>query len=177
MRHRSRITAGFTAIFLSCALSSAADPSGLRRFHGLERALHQALYAVEHNPGGYTAQNAAQHLQIDFAPTETRLGYGGDAVALRLEAYGRDSRLRIPEPVTLVSAGNRMEYRRRTLTEWYVNEARGVEQGFTLSARPDASGPVVIELEFKGSLRPISNAPGEVALLDSSGRWFCAMAI
>jgi hypothetical protein len=122
MGHRSRITAGLTAIFLSCAtFSYAADPSGFRRYPGLEEALHRALYAVEHNPGGYTAQNAEQRLQIAFAPTETRLGHGNDAVALHLEAYGRDGRLCVPESGTLVSAGNRMEYKRGTLTEWYVN--------------------------------------------------------
>ena len=171
MGHRFRIATGFTAIFLSCAtLSAASAPSMLRKYPGLGEALHQALYAVEGNPGSYTAQNAAQHLQISFTPAETRLVQGSDALTLRLEAYGGDSQLRIPEPGTLVSAGNRMEYRRGTLTEWYVNEARGLEQGFTLSARPGASGPVVIALEFKGSLRPVSNAPGEVGLLDSSGR-------
>ena len=53
-----------------------------------------------------------------------------------------------------------MEYRRGALTEWYVNEARGLEQGFTLSAPPARSGKRFglptsrIALEMTGALHP-----------------------
>ena len=43
------------------------------------------------------------------------------------------------EPVAraeVVATDNRIEYRRGDLVEWYVNDRRGLEQGFTLSQRP-----------------------------------------
>ena len=39
-------------------------------------------------------------------------------------------------PASLVVIENRIEYRRGPMTEWYVNERRGIEQGFTLVAPP-----------------------------------------
>ena len=41
----------------------------------------------------------------------------------------------------LVVGANRIEYRRGKLTEWYVNDARGVEQGFILAEAPDGVRP------------------------------------
>ena len=38
------------------------------------------------------------------------------------------------------------------MTEWYVNDADGLEQGFTLDQRPaNGSGDLVVEMEVGGS--------------------------
>ena len=56
------------------------------------------------------------------------------------------------------AAGRRVEYRRGALTEWYVNDARGLEQGFTLEERPEGRGPLEIVLAigngFAAEVRP-----------------------
>lgn len=44
-----------------------------------------------------------------------------------LAGYGRASRLVRPQTATRTLAGNRVEFRRRDFTEWYVNGARGLE--------------------------------------------------
>ncbi|MGD0302132.1 MAG: hypothetical protein ABSE86_34055 [Bryobacteraceae bacterium] len=131
---------------------------------GLKQAWLQAMYAMEPDSShGFTAQNAAQNLKLSFGSSGTRLIHGNRSLTLRLRGYG---------PGVLSSAGNRVEYRRGLLTEWYVNEARGLEQGFTLSARPGNSGngPLEIALQIGGSLHPTLRAPNEVALLDAEGR-------
>jgi hypothetical protein len=56
---------------------------------------------------------------------------------------------------TLSADGNRIEYRRGEITEWYVNSRDGLKQGFTLDEpRPS------IELELNGSLSPIISPDG-----------------
>ena len=47
----------------------------------------------------------------------------------------------------LTSDGPRVEIRRAGLQEWYLNTPAGLEQGFTIEARPPAGGPLVLELE------------------------------
>jgi hypothetical protein len=66
------------------------------------------------------------------------------------------------ESVPPLADGNRIEYRRDDLTEWYLNTPGGIEQGFTIercspanggaAAGPD--GPVVLEIAPRGSARP-----------------------
>jgi PKD repeat protein len=54
------------------------------------------------------------------------------------------------------SSGNRLEFRRPDLTEWYVNDERGLEQGFTLDAPPaGAGGVLVLEMALDTELGPI----------------------
>ena len=61
-----------------------------------------------------------------------------------------------------------MNYARGSVLEWYVNDNRGLEQGFTLSAPPEdtAAGPsgatarvddgaVLLVVEISGTLQPV----------------------
>ncbi len=172
-RERPCINARFSMMFFNCAiLLAAAAPSGTRTDESLKRAWFQAQYAVDHiAQDGYAAQNPSQHLQVSFGPAQTRLMHGDDALTLRLMGYGRDGQLQQPNPARIASTANRVEYRMGALTEWYVNEARGLEQGFTLSTRPasSGSGPLVIALEMTGTLRPSLRSSSELVLLNSVG--------
>jgi hypothetical protein len=42
--------------------------------------------------------------------------------------------------------GNRVEIARPGLVEWYINSEAGLEQGFTLTERPDGAGDLALEL-------------------------------
>jgi uncharacterized protein (TIGR03437 family) len=163
----------FCLVFIACAMLLAGDePQNIRNGNGLKQAWLQALYAMEPNSSkGFTGQNAAQDLRLSFGSSETRLIHGDDALTLRLVGYGWGGKLESPNATALSNARNRVEYRRGVLTEWYVNEARGLEQGFTLSARPPNSGsaPLEIALEMTGALHPRLCSPREIALLDSAG--------
>lgn len=74
----------------------------------------------------------------------------------------------------LVAAGNRIEYRRGAVTEWYVNDEAGLEQGFTVYGPPGgsevASAPITIDLAFAGSLTPTLARDGAIDLLEFTGR-------
>jgi uncharacterized protein (TIGR03437 family) len=160
-------------VFVGCAALPAGDASGnIPNRDGLKQAWTQALYGMEHNrTNEFTAHNAAQNLKLSFGSSETRLIHGNTALALRLVGYGRGAQLQSTNEASLSSTGNRIEYRRGLLREWYVNEPRGLEQGFTFSEQPanSGNGPLEIALEITGSLHPKLRSPREVALLDSTG--------
>ena len=124
------------------------------------------------NPSGF---NPAQHLLLEFTPQEVRLGPPGKILALRLTGYGYGSRLHPPAPANPTVAGNRAEYHRRELTEWYLNEPPAVTQGFTLSQRPgDAhpGEPLILAVTVADGARPARPAitrQGDAVLLNPSG--------
>jgi hypothetical protein len=69
------------------------------------------------------------------------------------------------------AAGQRLAYDRgQGVEEWFVNDGRGLEQGWTLRQRPEASGdaPLRLELAVRGGLRPVVSADS-VAFADASG--------
>ncbi len=57
------------------------------------------------------------------------------------------------------------------LEEWFVNDARGLEHGFTLQERPGrGSGPLTLELRVRGELRPVAQPTGRaVTFVDAQG--------
>src|SRR5207248_2608987 len=96
----------------------------------------------------------------------TASSYAGDAWrwGMRLEAYGRGGRL---EPVAIAepsASANRVEYRHGvSVTEWYVNTSRGLEQGFTLHQRLPGHDSTRLELSLavSGDLVPRLTPGGE----------------
>jgi len=83
---------------------------------------------------------------------------------LELTAFGRggEERAVADAPACVEASGQRVEYRwDETLTEWYVNDQRGLEHGYTLHRRPGSSalraggkrGPYSPEAEASGNDR------------------------
>jgi hypothetical protein len=110
----------------------------------------------------FQAPNRAHNLRTYFTPKGIRvIPRAGDATAwqwgLTLTGYGYAGQLIVPEPPELVDDVNRMEYRRGDLVEWYVNDSRGIEQGFTLKQAPSAE-----HTETKGALRIEMDVSGDL---------------
>ena len=90
---------------------------------------------------------------------------------------GRESGVseRPERPASLSAEGDRVEYRRGGLTEWYVNDERGLEQGFTIDAPPvgvsgdEGAGYLVLELAVTGDLSPSLTADGLAIELTTQG--------
>ncbi|MEA1053375.1 FG-GAP repeat protein, partial [Lamprobacter modestohalophilus] len=72
---------------------------------------------------------------------------------LTLSGYGTPDQIAPVAPATQHLDGNRLEYRRGPITEWYLNKPIGLEQGFTLT-QPPAPGAeqLVLELAVTGAL-------------------------
>src|ERR1022692_4607455 len=141
---------------------------------GLRQAIERVVYRVE--PSGqatYRAANPAQRLAVEFDARAARLQHAQGNVTFRLLGYGYGEHLRTPVEAKPAATDNRIEYRRGELTEWYVNEAPGLEQGFTLDRRPGTAQegePLVIAMAVEGGLRPALAAGGDAVLFESGGR-------
>lgn len=161
---------------------SATDWSSIQAAYEASR---HAVFAVE---GDYQARNMVQRWQTRFDGRGfvTTPDAGGWSWGLEVIGYGRNGIERTVSGVAGVMAeGSRVSYQwDETLTEWYVNDVRGLEHGFTLQQRPGAApeqilphsiltptrsaqncvnGPLVITLGVQGSLRPQISADGHSA--------------
>jgi len=117
----------------------------------VQRQIAEEEYALSPGgtgaPGAFGAFNRAQGFSATFDGRGLRLepARGGEKSAtwtwgLELVAWGDPAAL---EPVSRVAPsaeGARVEYLRGALSEWFLNDARGLEQGFTLPAPPAGSG-------------------------------------
>ena len=152
----------------------------------------------------YQAPNRRQGLRTYFVPEGIRViprhTESGALPAwewsLRLLGYGTGGRRwELPSP-QLTTSGNRVEYARGGLIEWYVNRPEGLKHGFTLEAPPEAlarqggfseqstqvtrpgrnkrakeeQALVHLDLGLAGDLRPKVSSDGQVVdFLESSG--------
>ena len=121
----------------------------------------------------YQAPNRAQNLRTYFAPQGIRViprVFEGETPpwkwTLTLAGYGYAGAVQPVAAASLHSEGNRIEYRRGILTEWYVNGADGLEQGLTLPSPPPSASPspqstIVLELIPGGDLTARLSGDGE----------------
>ena len=89
----------------------------------------------------YEAHNPEHGLWAGFfgEGVRVRSARGGEAGwewSLQLARFGYEGALEAIDEVAPVAEGNRVEYRRTALTEWYINDPRGLEQGFTVPVAP-----------------------------------------
>src|SRR5262245_23070998 len=137
-----------------------------------------AAFAVE---DGYGARSPGQQWVTRFDGRGfTITPEGGEWTwGLELVSYGFSGAERaIEAPVAARAEGARVAYVwDETLEEWYVNERRGLEHGYTLRERPprganDADGeePLTLTLALRGGLRPEGIDDGRgVRFLDENG--------
>ncbi len=134
---------------------TAGEWTSIREAHEVGR---HAAYPVE---GGYRARNPGQQWETHFDGRgfTTAPRAGGWTWGLELRSYGFSGAEREVESQARVRAeGSRVEYEwDGTLAEWYVNDRRGLEHGYTLRERPGAAaradGPLSFTLSVRGCLR------------------------
>src|SRR5439155_3481473 len=91
---------------------------------------------------------------------------------LRLVGVGDAARALPPEDAKVTARGNRVELTRGDVTEWYVNGPLGLEQGFTLAARPATlaqAREIVIDVAVGGGLVPFAAGVDAIDLRDAKG--------
>lgn len=157
----------------SCDLSNQASADWCAK---LEENIRRSAYLITWQDktclpdlnSAYQALNPAQNLRAYLTNKGIRIIPCNEKtpnweLGLILTGYGYEGDIK---PVTisgLTAVDNRLEYRRNMLTEWYVNEEQGIEQGFTLTAPPKSKNAheeeqVVLEMAFSGDLTPKLNA-------------------
>jgi len=106
----------------------------------------------------WRADNPAWALSVTFQEQGVEvapLGEGNWTLGLAPSRWGPSGALAPLEAPRWSASENRAEAHRGPVREWYVNEERGVEQGFTLVEAPAGpDGWVEVEIGVTGSLRP-----------------------
>ncbi|MFI5316756.1 MAG: FG-GAP-like repeat-containing protein [Myxococcota bacterium] len=180
------------AVTSLCLLGSAAlaDPPAAPPPPGVSQgwldAVRKDIAAREYHftatgDGAFSAPNRAKDLRSRVAAAGVQVvsrtqGEQAFKLDLRLARLGRGESLREVPAGAAQLRGERVEIHRvgLELVEWYANDERGLEQGWTIAARPaegDASGhPFVLELASDGSLRPIQRPQdGRIVFVDGTG--------
>jgi len=132
----------------------------------------------------YHASNALQGMNIALSSQGFAVSPREEAGAswkwgLQLQRYGYADALQAAAPVssTKLSEQNKIEYARGNLIEWYVNDPRGLEQGFTILQRPDTAtsrgairdSPLQVVMSLRGNLQPRQNGDA-IILANEQGR-------
>ena len=109
----------------------------------IRSAYEAGRHAAIPNDRGYEARNPGQALTASFDDQgATMTADCGDWTwGLELTGWGFESALQeIREAAELSATGARVTYRWGPgLSEWWINESRGFEHGFTVHERPDAA--------------------------------------
>jgi hypothetical protein len=116
-------------------------------------------------------------------------------LGLSLIGYGRRETVLPVSKATLSPYENRIDYDREEIVEWYVNDPRGLEQGFTLATPPEdlaqwgddgqsvvggrrpqvgaraeaENTPAYLVLALEGSLSPVVSADGQAIAFSAPG--------
>jgi len=153
---------------------SPSDWSSIRAAYEANR---HAAFAVE---GGYEARNPGQRWKTHFdgraflaAPDSGHWTWG-----LELVSYGRAGAERaVNAPASIAAVGGRVQYAwDAKLTEWYINDVRGLEHGYTVQQPPAlerscaAGEGLRFTLAVRGGLTTRVSGDGrDVTFVDANG--------
>ncbi len=127
----------------------------------------------------YQAPNRAHNLRTYFTPQGIRVAPRTStnperAWGLSLQGYGFKGDVHPVDSPILSVSGNQVEYYRPGLTEWYVNDERGLAQGFVLESLPRSQGRdseswVVLRMGLYGDLKAGLNSAGTEVEFGTAG--------
>ena len=187
----TRIHLSFFVVLVSClglpaqqSTPTSSNVSGRADLTNGEWASLRAAYeagrhAVTEVGGVYQARNPGQAWRTDFEDGGfvVRPDSGDWTWGLKLQSYGFEGKERgVDTPLKAQADGGRMSYRwDALLEEWYINDTRGLEHGYTVHQRPAraANGtrsPLAFTLAVRGGLTPqIIHDRRGVRFMDANG--------
>ncbi len=152
------LTCGFS--LLLSTLTAASPPAELstQDWMTLQEKIHTSVYQFKKADGIYTAYNAKQQLQarITQRAVQMRSRQANWQFGLSLSAYGYGDQLKTVEAGRTVITERGLESQHPGITEWYINNERGLRQNFTLNQPPAQTGAAMLRvaLHVNGSLTP-----------------------
>ena len=145
--------------------SEGVWPAGLRK--AANDAIAGDAYRFSAAPDGrWVTGTPSQGLRSTFSAAGVSVGPAGGGWDLRLSLarFGRAGALGAVPAAQPVGSAEGVQYRRgAALTEWYRNEPRGLEQGFTVARAPSGgAGPLVLEMDAAGLAVALSADGSEI---------------
>ena len=149
-------------------------------YNSLSAAVTAAEYRIdEREAGGYEASNPEQGYRTVFTRAGVEVsGTGRNGsdwrLGMKLIGYGYGQRNQAVTFASVKAKDTRIEYERRapdgsSISEWYINRANGLEQGFTISKAPakkKAGERLNLWLELSGDLKARLAEGGQAILLN-----------
>ena len=150
-------------------------PPSLRA--AIEKATHQI--EPERKAGtntSYVASNREQGMKFSFTSSGVLVSGASSGerwnLGMNLKSWSYGNKTRSAQPAKVAVSGDRIEYRRGPLSEWYCNSQAGLEQGFTVHAPPATghrSGTLRLRLALSGDLTPSLAGDGGGLVLARAG--------
>ncbi len=142
---------------------TASDWTSIKQEY--ERHRHAIFQLADQDSQRWQARNPAQQLSLQFDSRGFAVSPEGSAWqwGLELQSYGFPGAERtVRGKANITTAVERLNYDwDGALQEWYINEGRGLEHGFTLKARPaGADGHLTLRMKVRGGLHPQVQADG-----------------
>ena len=126
------VAAGLVFLMLTGGLGWAqANAKGLEQARYAARAGVDVdtLWVAANLHQGFVARFGDEAVRLIPRQPESRSWQWG----LQLVAWGSELGMQSVPPAAVTADGNRVEYRRGLLTEWYSNRPDGLEQGFIVA--------------------------------------------
>ncbi len=157
------VTAGM--MVSSSLFASAAPPTTTKEGKAIPKGLWQAFSEARHKveplkkkESGYSygAYNPKMRYGIHYGKKGLKLLNRQWQFGMQLYAYGTENALSPVGKNAPVVQNNRVEFDHGSVSEWYVNDPKGLEQGFTLNQPKgfDGKSPVILSLRYEGALTP-----------------------
>jgi hypothetical protein len=133
------------------------------------RAAYEAgRHTAHRQDNGYlAARNPGQQWRAEFDGKGFIVtpDHGAWTWGLDLTGYGNQTLPSAASPSQLRHEGGRITCQRdENLTEWFINDSRGLEQGWDIQQRPeraDPSAPLQLHLSTRGNVLPQVSASGD----------------
>jgi len=161
--------------------SQSGDPTGIPNlgasdWASIRAAIDAHRHGVRECDGGFAARNPDQRWLTHFDGRSfiVKPDAGGWTWGLELRSYGRRGAERtVATPECVDHQGTRVSYGwDGSLTEWYLNDRRGLEHGYTLDERPaGVDDSLHFTLAVRGGLAPRVSLDGRsVSFVDAGDR-------
>jgi len=168
------IRTGAAVLYSFAALSAAPKNVTPADWAGIRSAYERHKQAVYAEGEGFQARNLGQRwvTRFDgrgFEVTPDSAAWRWGLALVSFGFAGAEKRVVQAQPK---AAGGRFTYQwDANLTEWFINDRRGLEHGFTLVRRPKGdSGPLLFRLSVRGTLLSRVRDEGRtVAFTDGGG--------
>jgi hypothetical protein len=168
------------SLLLVCSIAVNASsvgqvPEGLAAsdWQSIRTAYEAGRHSFQPVPGKdgvWQARNPGQQWLTTFDQSgfEARPQDGGWTWGLTFNSYGfGENQISVSGQPMVKAEGQRLSYQwDHTVQEWWVNDQRGLEHGFTISKRPDQTqgAELSILLKTRGSLHPTLTADAKGVL-------------
>ena len=158
------------AIILVAPIALHAEPD-VQVPPGLQEAYQQARQQIEvieakGKPTRWRAINSSNHLSVDFdgKGIVARSLKDDWNLSMELTQLGAPKQLKLVNQPSVQIKNNRITYDRGNIKEWYINDSKGLEQGFTLD-KPLAKEQLVLQFALGGNVKPKLIDEGKVLQL------------